>query len=149
MDLVADLYWPDSIKGPTKKKRGTASGVHFSGEDILPKKTKLDQYLTNDEFKADLNGLIFDVVTEAEDFDTDLDIVITDGLKIMKISNGVHIRGQWSDVKELMEEADNRVKWSNGGRSYSSLEEFLASSLQPKLLLWDSYEIPRIAQGVQ
>ena len=83
--------------------------MHFSGEDILPKRTKLDQYLTNDEFKADLNGLIFDVVTEAEDFDTDLDIVITDGLKIMKISNGVHIRGQWSDVKELMEEADNRV----------------------------------------
>ena len=81
--------------------------MHFSGEDILPKRTKLDQYLTNDEFKADLNGLIFDVVTEAEDFDTDLDIVITDGLKIMKISNGVHIREQWSDVKEVMEEADN------------------------------------------
>ena len=43
------------------------------------------------------------------------------------------------------------VKKSNGERNYYSLEEIPASSLQPKLLLWDSYEIeiPRIAQGGQ
>ena len=39
------------------------------------------------------------------------------------------------------------VKKSNRERNYYSLEEIPASSLQPKLLLWDSYEIPRIAQG--
>ena len=108
MDLVADLYWPDSIKGPTRKKRGTASGVHFSGEDILPKRTKLDQYLTNDEFKADLNGLIFDVVTEAEDFDTDLDILITDGLKIMKISNGYWVPHQGAMVRRQRGDGGSR-----------------------------------------
>ena len=32
--------------------------------------------------------------------------------------------------------------WSNEGRNYSSLEKIPASSLQPKLLLWDSYEKP-------
>ena len=39
------------------------------------------------------------------------------------------------------------VKWSNGRRNYSYSEEFLASSLHPRLLMWDFYEIPRTEQA--
>ena len=43
--------------------------------------------MTNeDDIKTDLNRLVLDVATE--DLSTDLEIVITDGLKVMKISDG-------------------------------------------------------------
>ena len=62
-----------------------------------------------------------------------------------------NLRSKTNHLSHLIPRASalGQIKWSNGWRSYSSLEEFLASILQPKLLLWDSYEIPRIAQGVQ
>ena len=38
LDLVADMYWLDSIKDLTRIKRGTSSALHFSVDDALPKK---------------------------------------------------------------------------------------------------------------
>ena len=107
LDLVADMYRIDSIKGPTRKKRGTCSGIRFDAGDILPRKSKLDQYRKNDDFKVDINRLIVDVASD--DLDTDLEFAITDGLKVLKVNEGVQIREVWSTIDDLMEEADNRV----------------------------------------
>ena len=81
------MYRIDSIKGLTRKKRGTCAGIKFSADNILPRRNKLDQYLTNDEFNVDLNKLIVEVASE--DLDSDLEFVITDGLKVLKVSDGV------------------------------------------------------------
>ena len=64
LDPVADMYRIDYIKGPTRKKRGTCSGIRFDAGDILPRKSKLDQYLENDDFKVDINRLIVNVASE-------------------------------------------------------------------------------------
>ena len=152
LDLVTDMYWLDSINGPTRMKRGTSSGVHFSVDDVLPKRSKLDQYLTNaDDFKTDLNRLVLDVATE--DLSTDLEIVITDGLKVMKISDGVQIREQWSDIKEVMEEADNRVllhikdsiecgvlskQAGSGGTHFHKIKSLLFLTLVGKRIRWEN-----------
>ena len=49
LDLVADMYQSHSIKGPTRNKRGKCTGIKVSADDILPRRNKLDQYLTNDD----------------------------------------------------------------------------------------------------
>ena len=76
LDIVADMYRIDSIKGPTRKKRVMCSGIRFDAGDILPRKRKLDQYLKNDDFKVDINRLIVNVASD--DLDTDLEFAITD-----------------------------------------------------------------------
>ena len=81
--------------------------VRFGAGDILPRKSKLDQYLKNDDFKVDINRLIVNVASD--DLDTDLEFAITDGLKVLKVNEGVQIREVWSTIDDLMEEADNRV----------------------------------------
>ena len=101
MDLVADMYRIGSIKGPTRKKRGMCSGIRFDAGDILPRKSKLDQYLKNDDFKVDINRLIVNVASD--DLDTDLEFAITDGLKVFKVNEGVQIREVWSTIDDLME----------------------------------------------
>ena len=58
LDLFVDMYRINSIKGPTRKKRGTYSGIRFDAGDILPRKSKLDKFLNNDDFKVDINRLI-------------------------------------------------------------------------------------------
>ena len=63
------MYRIDSIKGLTRKKRGTCSGIRFDAGDILPRKSKLDQYLKNDDLKVDINRLIVNVASD--DLDTD------------------------------------------------------------------------------
>ena len=101
------MYWIHSIKGPTRKKSGTCSGIRFDSGDILPRKSKLDQYLKNDDFKVYINRLIVNVAIK--DLDTDLEFAITDGLKVLKVNEGVQIREVWSTIDYLMEEADNRI----------------------------------------
>ena len=107
LDLVADMYWIDAIKGPTRKKRGTCSGIRFDSGGILPRKSKLDQYLKNDDFKVNINRLIVNVATN--DLDTDLEFAITDDRKVLNVNEGVQIREVWSTIDDLMEDDDNRV----------------------------------------
>ena len=116
VDLVAVMYRIDSIKGPTREKRGTCTGIRFGAGDILPRKSKLDQYLKNDDFKVDINRLIVNVASD--DLDTDLEFAITDGLKVLKVNEGVQIREVWSTIDDLMEEADNRVLLHTYKRCY-------------------------------
>ena len=65
--------WPNE-----DEERNIFWGAFLGRRDVIPKRSKLDQYLTNDDFKTDLNRLVFDVATE--DLSTDLEIVIADGL---------------------------------------------------------------------
>ena len=96
LDLVADMYQIDFIKGPTRKKR--CLRIRFDAGDILPRKSKLDQYLKNDDFKVDINRLFVNVASE--DLDTDPEFAITDGLKVLKVNEGVQIREVWSTIDD-------------------------------------------------
>ena len=89
LDLVANLYWLNSIKDPRRKNGETSGGVRLSSDDILARRNKLDEYLTNDELKTDFNKLIFKIASEY--LDTYLEFVITDGLKVLKINDGVQM----------------------------------------------------------
>ena len=90
-----------------ERGRGTCSGIRFDAGEILPRKSKLGQYLKNDDFKVDINRLIVNVASD--DLDTDLEFAISDGLNVLKVNEGVQIREIWSTIDDLMEETDNRV----------------------------------------
>ena len=64
-------YQGHSIKGPTRNKRGKCTGIKVSADGILPRRNKLDQYLTNDGFKVYLTKLTVKVASD--NLDTDLE----------------------------------------------------------------------------
>ena len=90
------MYQSHSIKGPTWNKRGKCEGIKVSADDILPRRNKLDQYFTNDDLKVDVNKLIVQVASG--NLDTDLEFVITDGFKVLKVIDAVQIREKWSRI---------------------------------------------------
>ena len=58
LDLIADLYEPMSIKGPTRKDRGseTAPRTVFESTSFLPR--DMNTFLNNSENKTELNEMI-------------------------------------------------------------------------------------------
>ena len=107
LGIVADMYQSHSIKGSSRKKIVNCTGIIVSADDILIRRNKLNQYLTNDDFKVDFNKLFLEVA--CDNLDTDLEFVITDGFKVLKVNDVVHIKEKWSDIDDMMEKADNRV----------------------------------------
>ena len=77
IDIVADTYDPLSIKGPTRKERGseTAPRFHFDSSSRLPDHD-MESFLRNDADKTDLNLLIANCAIHSS-WSWEKDIVVT------------------------------------------------------------------------
>ena len=105
IDIVADLYYKDSIKGPTRRDRGS-SGPRFlfSGNSSLPSDF-VNDFLRNGDNKTDFN--LF-VATEAQNKRWNKDVFITRGRTVVNCING-DVCSMYEDDNLTLEEADNRI----------------------------------------
>ena len=89
IDIVADTYDPLSIKGPTRKRRCSDNAHHvlFCIDPALPQ--DFDQFLKNNENKADLNHLIADHSIQPKLSGRSLKIVVTYKHTLKCTSDGI------------------------------------------------------------
>ena len=99
IDIVADLYDPLSIKGPTRKDRGIGPRLVFDDDAKLP--TDFSLFFKNDKNKGDLNMLIAKHITNPDSWDWGKEVLVTYRKKVLALSDGIQEIYQWQeDVHE-------------------------------------------------
>jgi hypothetical protein len=107
IDIVADFYDPNSIKGPTRKDRGSISSPKVMFEETSKIPEDMEIFLKNSENKTNLNLMIAKSVTNPLHSES-RDVVITHKeAKVLTSHDGPRELSTWQP--ETHEEADNRL----------------------------------------
>ena len=105
LDIVADHYYPFSIKSPTRQDRGTGgSRLLFREDTPFPSDFSTD-FLKNSENKEDLNMFL---ASAARHKSWEKLVYVTHGEGVKECTTGGDIR-MYEDDGLTLEEADNRM----------------------------------------
>ena len=105
IDIVADMYDPLSIKGPTRQDRGIGPRMIFNGESKLPE--DFESFLKNDDNKTNLNMLVAKHAMRPQSWTWREEVVVTYNTKVLTSSDGIQEMYTW--IQCVHEEADNRM----------------------------------------